>query len=122
MKGQAKTFFVLALIMFAVAAVRWYMKGWAPSLGLSETVASMLTSLTILALIGMIVIFAREGRFANGRYWRAGGWWLALAAWETILIVVGILLAARTGASTYYSEMVMAHRELPPAQPLSSTE
>jgi hypothetical protein len=116
MRGHSRTFFILALIMFGVAVLRWFMKGWMDSLGMPELLGSFLSSINIVVLAGMVIIFAREGRAGDGRYWRAGGWWLALAAWEQMLIIPGILLAARTGASTYYSEMVNAHRELPPVQ------
>jgi hypothetical protein len=116
MEGRSRTFFILALVMFVLAVLRWFMKGWAASMGLPEIAGSLLTSLTILLLIGLVIIFAREGRASEGRYWRGAGWWVALAAWQQILVIAGILLAARTGASTYYSEMVGAHRELPPVQ------
>ena len=116
MKGQSKTFFILALIIFIVAVLRWFMKGWMDSAGMSELLGSFLVSINIVLLAGMVIIFAREGRSPDGRYWNAGGWWIALAAWASVLIVSGILLAARTGASTYYSEMIGAHRELPPVQ------
>ncbi|HEV2378563.1 MAG TPA: hypothetical protein VG206_02060 [Terriglobia bacterium] len=115
MRGQ-RTFFILALIMFGVAVLRWFMKGWMDSLGLPELLGSFLSSITIVALVGLVVFFASEGRSPQPRYWRAGTWWIALAAWSQILVIAGILLAARTGASTYYSEMVAAHRELPPVQ------
>lgn len=116
MKGHARAVSILALVMLVVAVLRWFMKGWADSAGMPEMLGSLLTSLNIVLLVGLVLVFAREGRAAGGRYWRAGGWWIVLAAWETLLMVCGILLAARTGASTYYSEMVAAHRELPPVQ------
>jgi hypothetical protein len=116
MRSQSKTFYTLALIMFAVAVLRWFMKGWMDSLGAPELLGSFLSSINIVVLVGMVILFAREGRAADAGYWRAGGWWLALAAWEQILIIPAILLAARTGASTYYSEMVGTHQELPPVR------
>ena len=116
MKRHSKAFFILVLIMYVVAVLRWFMKGWMDSLGAPELLGSFLASITILLLVGLVIIFAREGRAIDGRYWRAGGWWIALAAWGQILVISGILLAARSGASTYYSEMVGAHRELPPVQ------
>lgn len=115
MRGQ-RTFFILALIMLGVALLRWFMKGWMDSLGMPELLGSFLSSITIVVIVGMVIIFAREGRAADGRYRRAGTWWIALAAWSQILVIAGILLAARTGASTYYSEMVGSHKELPPVQ------
>ena len=116
MKAQAKTFLVLALIIFVVALLRWFMKGWMDSIGMPELLGSFLASINIVLLVGMVIMFASEGRRADGQYWHAGGWWIALAAWASVLIVAGILLAARTGASTYYSEMVGAHQELPPVR------
>ncbi len=115
-KTNGSVTLILALIMFAVAVVRWFMKGWMQSLGVSETVGSLLMSVNIVLLIGLVILFAREGRLAGGRYWSAAGWFIALAVWEQVLVISGILLAARTGVSTYYSEMIAAHKELPPVQ------
>jgi hypothetical protein len=116
MNGHRRTFLILALIMFVVAVLRWFMKGWMDALGMPELLGSFLASVTIVLIVGLVIVFAREGRAVEGRYSRAAGWWIGLAAWEQILVISGILLAARTGASTYYSEMVGAHRELPPVQ------
>jgi len=115
-KSNASVFLILALVMFVVAVLRWFMKGWIDSRGISETVGSLLASITVVLLVGLVVIFAREGRAPEGRYWNAAGWWIALAVWSQVLVISGILLAARTGASTYYSEMVAQHRDLPPVQ------
>lgn len=115
-RSNASIFLILALAMFVVAVLRWFMKGWMESLHVSDTTGSLLMSVTIVLLIGLVILFAREGRFGEGRYWNAGGWWIALAVWEQVLVISGILLAARTGASTYYSEMIAAHRELPPVR------
>jgi len=115
-RSNASIFLILALVTFVVAVLRWFMKGWMESRHVSDTVGSMLMSLTIVLLIGLVILFAREGRYAEGRYWNAAAWWIALAVWEQILVIAGILLAGRTGASTYYSEMIAAHRQLPPVQ------
>ena len=115
-KSNSSVFLILALIMFVVAVVRWFMKGWMDSLGMSEMIGSLLMSITVVLLVGLVIIFAREGRAAEGRYASAAGWWVALAVWSQVLVISGILLAARTGASTYYSEMVGQHRDLPPVQ------
>lgn len=109
-------FSILALVTLVVALLRWFMKGWMESLHVSDTIGSLLMSLTVVLLVGLVILFAREGRFAEGRYWNAAGWWIALAVWEQILVIAGILLAGRTGASTYYSEMIAAHRDLPAVQ------
>ncbi|HEV2426237.1 MAG TPA: hypothetical protein VGZ29_15525 [Terriglobia bacterium] len=115
-RSNASVFLILALVTFVVAVLRWFMRGWMQSLHVSDTVGSMLMSLTIVLLIGLVILFAREGRYAEGRYRSAAGWWIALAVWEQVLVIGGILLAGRTGASTYYSEMIAAHRDLPPVQ------
>jgi hypothetical protein len=115
-RSNASVFLILALVMLVVAVLRWFMKGWVDSMGASEMVGSLLVSITIVLLVGLVIIFAREGRVPEGRYWQAGGWWIALAVWSQVLVISGILLAARTGASTYYSEMVAQHRDLPPVQ------
>ena len=102
--------------MLAVGVVRWFMKGWMDSIGAPEMAGSLLSSITIVLLVGLVIFYAREGRSAGGRYLTAAGWWVALTAWSQAIIIAGILLAARTGASTYYSEMVAQHRDLPPVQ------
>lgn len=116
MKGQSRTFVTLALIMLVVGVLRFFMKGWADALGVPEIIGSLIVSLNIVLLVGLAIIFAREGRAPDGRYLAAAGWYLALAAWSTILIVTGILITARIGTPTYYEEMVFAHRALPPFQ------
>ena len=116
MKSHSRMFFILALVMFVVAVLRWFMKGWMDSAGASELLGSFLVSINIVLLVGLVILFTREGRAAGGRYWRASGWWTALAVWAQVLVISGILLAARTGASTYYSEMVGKHQELPPVR------
>jgi len=116
MKGQSKTFLILAVVMFVVGVLRYFMKGWVDALGVPEIVGSLIVSLNVVLLIGLVIFFAREGRAPDGRYVRAAGWFVALAAWSTILIVAGILITARTGAPTFYEEMVFAHRSLPTAQ------
>jgi len=115
-KSNASVFLILALVMFVVAVLRWFMKGWVDSMGIPEMAGSLLVSISIVALVGLVVIFYREGRAPEGRYWQAAGWWIALAVWSQVLVISGILLAARTGASTFYSEMVAQHRDLPPVQ------
>lgn len=116
MKGQSRTFLILALIMLVVGVFRYFMKGWVDALGVPEIVGSLIVSLNIVLLVGLAIFFAHEGRAPDGRYLAAAGWYLALAAWSTVLIVTGILITARTGTPTYYEEMVFAHRALPPLQ------
>lgn len=115
-KSNASVFLILALVMLVVAVLRWFMKGWADAAGMSETLGSMLVSITVVSLVGLVIIFGREGRAPDGRYWNAAGWWVALAVWSQVLVISGILLAARTGASTYYTEMIATHQNLPTAQ------
>jgi len=116
MSGQSRTFVTLAAVMLVVGVLRYFMKGWAEALGVPEIVGSLIVSLNVVLLVGLAIFFAREGRAPDGRYVRAAGWFVALAAWMSILIVAGILITARTGTPTYYEEMVYAHRTLPPVQ------
>lgn len=113
---QSSTFRTLALIMLVVGILRYFMKGWVDALGIPEIIGSLIVSLNIVLLVGLVIFFLSEGRDPDGRYSRAAGWFLALAAWSTILIVTGILITARTGTPTYYEEMVFAHRSLPVVQ------
>jgi len=102
--------------MFVVAILRYFMKGWVDALGVPEIVGSLIVSLNIVLLVGLVIFFVSEGHDPGGRYIRAAGWFIALAVWSTILIVTGILITARTGTPTYYEEMVFAHRSLPVVQ------
>jgi hypothetical protein len=111
--NQARTFRILALIILIVAILRYFMKAWVDALGVPEIIGSLIVSLNMVLLVGLVIFFVREGRDPDGRYVRAAGWFIALAAWSTILIVTGILITARTGTPTYYEEMVFAHRSLP---------
>ncbi len=99
--------------MLVVGILRYFMKGWVDALGVPEIIGSLIVSLNIVLLVSLVIFFAREGRDPDGRYVQAAGWYVALAAWCTILIVAGILITARTGTPTYYEEMVFAHRSLP---------
>jgi hypothetical protein len=116
MRSQSRTFLILVLIMLVVGVLRFFMKGWVDALGIPEIVGSLIVSLNIVLLVGLVIFFAREGRAPDGRYARAAGWFVALAAWSSILIVTGILVTARIGTPTYYEEMVFAHRTLPTFQ------
>lgn len=115
-RSNSKVFTNLALIMLVVGVIRYFMKGWVDALGVPEIVGSLIVSLNVVLLIGLGIFFAREGRAAGGRYLRAAGWYVALAAWCTVLIVAGILITARTGTPTYYEEFVFTHRALPVVQ------
>jgi hypothetical protein len=116
MGSQARTFQTLALIMFVVGVLRYFMKGWVDALGVPEIVGSLIVSLNIVLLVGLVIFFAQQGRAPEGRYARAASWFVALAVWMSVLIIVGILITARVGTPTYYEEMVFAHRSLPPVQ------
>jgi hypothetical protein len=102
--------------MLIVGILRYFMKGWVDALGVPEIVGSLIVSLNIVLLVGLVVFFLKEGRDPHGRYVRAAGWFVALAAWSSVLIVIGILITARVGTPTYYEEMVFAHQVLPVAK------
>lgn len=85
-----------------VAVIRYFLKGLLAPLGVPTAVGSFLASITIVVLVGLVLIFLREGRSSSGSYVRAAAWFVALAAWCEALVISGILLTERTGASTYY--------------------
>lgn len=116
MKTQGKTIVWLALIALVVAVLRFFMKGWAESLGLSPTVGSLLTSVTIVFLVGLVIVFLREGRAPEGRYLRAVGWFVLFTFWCQALVISGILITASTGIPTYYEEMMGKHLAMPPVR------
>lgn len=102
MSSNRRTVFTLAGIAIVVAVIRYFLKGLLAPLGVPTVVGSFLASITIVLLIGLVLIFLREGRRSNGKYVRAAGWFVALAVWCEVLVIAGILITERTGASTYY--------------------
>jgi hypothetical protein len=94
--------FTLAAIATVVAVVRYFLKGLVSPLGVPTVVGSFLASITIVLLVGLVLIFLREGRDRGGRFITAALWFSALAVWCEILVIAGILITERTGASTYY--------------------
>ncbi|MGH9407056.1 MAG: hypothetical protein ACRD3D_14635 [Terriglobia bacterium] len=114
MKSQFRAFLILALIALVIAILRFFMEGWVAPLGISTRIGSLFASLTILLLVGLFVLFVREGLAAGGRYVRAATWFVPLAAWCEILVIAGILLTARTGATTYYSDTMQRPGQAPP--------
>ncbi len=105
MKGNSRVFLIFALVALAVAILRFFTKGWVEPLGVSPRVGSLIASITVVLFIGLVVLFAREARLAEGRYLRAAGWFVLLTAWCQLLVIAGILLTARTGALTYYQDL-----------------
>ncbi|MEK6300610.1 MAG: hypothetical protein AABO41_07810 [Acidobacteriota bacterium] len=102
MSSNRSIVFTLAGIAAIVAVIRYFLKGLLAPLGVPTVVGSFLASITIVVLVGLVLIFLREGRSSNGSYVRAGVWFVALAVWCEVLVIAGILLTERTGASTYY--------------------
>ncbi len=111
---NVKVFSWLALVALVVAVLRFFMKGWAASLGLPPMAGSFLTSVTIVFLVAMVIIFAKEGRAATGSYLRAIAWFVAFTIWCQALVIAGILITASSGTPTYYEEMMGKHLAMPP--------
>lgn len=114
MSKNLRTFLILAAVAVVVAVLRYYMKGWVQPLGVTDFAGSFIASITIFTLVGLVIIFASNGRAAGGCYWRAAAWFAAFAFWCQALIISGILIAAKTGTPTYYDEMMGKHMNLPP--------
>lgn len=104
MKSHAREFVILAIVMLIVAVLRFFMHGWVESAGISTKTGSFFASIDIVLLIGMVIMFAREGFAPARRYWRAAGWFVLLTAWATILVIGGIFTTAATGATTYFQD------------------
>ena len=98
----APTVTIIGLAALPVAIARYVMKGWVEPHGIPPAVGSLLSSLTVLLLAGMVLIFSQEARSPDGRYLVAARWFTLLAAWFEAVIIVCILLAGRFGADTYY--------------------
>lgn len=106
-----KTVLMLAGAAAVVAVLRYFMKGWLEPLGVPTLLGSLLASVTVVLLIGLVLLFIKEGRKSEGRYFRAAGWFVALAVWCELLVVTGILVTERTGTDTYYAGVWEAVRE-----------
>jgi hypothetical protein len=115
-RSHARTFLVLAIVALVAAVLRYFLKGWLEPVGIPTVVGSFLASVTVVLLVGLVLLFSREGSSAQGHYFRAAGWFFALALWCELLVIGGILITERTGASTYYQGPWEAvHRAFPTA-------
>lgn len=125
MSSNRRIVLTLAGIAAIVAVIRYFLKGLLAPLGVPTVVGSFLASITIVLLVGLVLIFLREGRSNEGRYIKAAGWFAALSIWCEVLVIAGILLTERTGASTYYQgpwEMVEKMFPTPAAHALGHTQ
>lgn len=104
MKSHAREFIILAIVALVVAVLRFFMQGWVEPAGISLKTGSFFASIDIVLLVGLVIIFVREGIAAERRYTRAAGWFVLLTAWCTVLVIAGILTTAATGATTYYQD------------------
>ena len=88
----------------AIAAIlRLFTRQIFERLGIPTIVGSLLASISIVLVVGMSLIFAREGKKADGRYWRAAGWFFVLALWCELLIIGGILTTESLHLNSYYT-------------------
>ena len=106
-----KTVLILAGAAGIAAILRYFMKGWLGPLGVPTFLGSLLASITLILLIGLVLLFVKEGREPDGRYFIVAGWFVALAVWCELLVITGILVTERTGADTYYQGPWEAVRE-----------
>jgi hypothetical protein len=109
--SHLKTVLILTGAAGVVAVLRYFMKGWVDPLGVPAFLGSLLASITLVLLIGLVLLFVREGRESEGRYFVVAGWFVALAVWCELLVITGILVTERTGAETYYQGPWEAVRE-----------
>lgn len=113
-RRHSREVLILAIVALILAVLRFFMRGWVESAGIPARTGSLFASIDILLLIGLVIIFVREGLAQERRYLRAAAWYVILAAWCTILVIAGILTTAATGASTYYQDTMSK----PPPTPL----
>ena len=109
--SHLKTVLILASAAGIAAVLRYFMKGWLEPLGIPTALGSLLASITVVLVIGLVLLFMKEGREMRGRYLRVAGWFVALAVWCELVVISGILLTERTGADTYYQGAWAAVRE-----------
>ncbi len=95
--------FKAAIILAAFGILRYFLKGLLNPIGVPLLAGSMLSSMTIVLIVTTILLFLREGRNADGGYWKAAGWFALLAIWYQILVAGGIVLTERSNADTYYT-------------------
>jgi hypothetical protein len=103
MRDVWKTVLLLGGVAVPVAVVRYFAKGWLEPAGIPTVVGSFVASLTVVLLVGLAILFWREGRAESGRYLRAAATYGLLAAWCEVLVIAGILATQASGATTYYS-------------------
>src|SRR6185436_3619940 len=96
-----KTVMILAGVAGIAAVLRYFMKGWLDPLGVPTFLGSLLASVTLILLVGLVLLFVKEGRKPDGRYFIVAGWFVALAVWCELLVITGILVTERMGADTY---------------------
>jgi len=97
-----RTVTIIGVAAIPVAIARYFMRGWVEPHGIPPAVGSLLASVTVVLLAGMVLIFGQEARSPDGRYLVAARWFTLLAAWCEAVIIVCILLSGRFGADTYY--------------------
>lgn len=102
MSSNRRIVFTLAVIAAIVAVIRYFLKGLLAPLGVPTVVGSLLASITIVLLVGLLLIFVREGRSKTGSYLKAAVWFAVLAVWCELLVIAGILITERHAATTYY--------------------
>lgn len=102
MISHGKTVLILAGTATVAAILRYFMKGWIEPLGVPTVVGSFLASVTVVLLVGLVLLFLKEGWSPQGRYLRAASWFIGLAVWCEVLVIAGILMTERAGAQTYY--------------------
>jgi len=93
-------YFAGAALLLAI--LRYFMKGWLDPLGIPVVVGSFAASLTVVMFTALVVLFRREGLAPDGHYLHASLWFLLLAVWCEILVILGIEITDATGADTYY--------------------
>ena len=124
-KSHLKTVLILAGAAGIAAVLRYFMKGWLDPLGVPTFVGSLLASVTVILLIGLVLLFVMEGRQQEGRFFRVVAWFFALAVWCELLVITGILVTEKTGADTYYQgpwEMVRERFTTPSAHAIGHSQ
>jgi hypothetical protein len=85
-----------------VAVARYFMRGWVEPFGIPTVFGSLLASVSVVLLAGMLILFSQEARAPEGRYLLAAKWYTLLALWCEVLVIACILLSGRLDAPTYY--------------------
>src|SRR5262249_49853962 len=98
-----RTVWIFGGLGAAAAIGRLFSRSLFEPLGIPTLLGSLLISVSVVLLIGLCVVFFREGRNPTGRYLNAAWRFALLAAWCELLVIGGILITEHLRLRSYYT-------------------